>query len=469
MRVRIGSKAAMTAVTALAVAGLAWAPAPLARAASSPARSSFGTYTGSTPLAQIKPGTVLSTRTLSYHIVGIALPVQVVQLLYRSAGALGQPTANVTSVLEPPVPPASPRAVSYQSFYDSLNPADEPSVQIAGGVTLGGLVADAESIVIAPLLLQGYTVIVPDTEGQTADFSASPEYGINTLNSIRAATSSPRTGLAASTPIGMFGYSGGAIATDWAAQLAPRYAPDVNRQLVGAAEGGVLVDPAHNLTYVDGSQIWAGITPMAVIGIARGFRVDITPYLSAYGRQLYGTLQQASIINVLGQYPGLTFAQLVKPQYANPASIPILVKVENELNAGSRPSPTIPMFIGQGANGTLEGTPGNKPGIGPGDGVMVAGDVRTLARDFCASGTAVDYTQYDALSHVTTFPVWAPAALAWLSSRFAGGQAPNDCAQIPPGNSLAPVKPAGPSPGPPARGERLRPFAGAGTTPRRPR
>src|SRR5690348_3182914 len=229
MWVRIGSKAAMTAVTVLAVAAVAWAPAPLARAANSPARGPFHSYTGRTPLAQIKPGTVLSTRTFFYHIVGIPLPVQVVQLLYRSAGALGQPTANVTSVLKPLVPPASPRAVSYQSFYDSLNPADEPSVQIAGGVTLGGLVADAESVVIAPLLLQGYTVIVPDTEGQTADFASGPEYGVNTLNSIRAATSSPLTGLDTSTPIGLFGYSGGAVATDWAAQMAPAYAPDVNR------------------------------------------------------------------------------------------------------------------------------------------------------------------------------------------------------------------------------------------------
>ena len=74
---------------------------------------------------------------------------------------------------------------------------------------------------------------------------------------------------------------------------------------------------------------------------------------------------------------------------------------------------------------------------------MVAGDVRTLARDFCASGTAVDYTQYGALSHVTTFPAWAPAALAWLGGRFAGTPAPNDCAQIPPGNSLAPVRAGG--------------------------
>jgi hypothetical protein len=458
MRVRIRSIAAI-ATAGLAVAALLGGPGPLARAATArgsyharaargsfhahAARGSFYAYTGRAPLGEVPPGTVLKTKTLSYHVVGIPLPVRVVQLQYRSAGALGQPTVNVTSVLEPPVPLGSPRAVSYQSFYDSLNPADEPSAQIAGDVTLGGLIPDAESIVIAPLLLQGYTVIVPDTEGQAADFAAGPEYGINTLNSIRAATSSPLTGLGPGTPIGMFGYSGGAIATDWAAQMAPAYAPDVNQQLVGAAEGGVLVDPAHNLTYVSGSLIWAGVIPMAIIGIARAFHVDITPYLNGYGRELYAKLQKASITQVLGEYPGLTFAQLVKPRYANPASIPILVKVENELDTGLIGSPTIPMFIGQGADGTLEGTPGDKPGIGPGDGVMIAGDVRTLARDFCASGAAVDYTQYDALSHVTTFPVWAPAALLWLDARFAGAQAPDDCAQIPPGNSLAPVQPAG--------------------------
>jgi hypothetical protein len=452
MRMRIRSMAAVTAAalaTALA-GGLPGTPGPLAQAAvsaaggagSATARASFYRYTGSRPLAQVPPGTVLKTRTLSYHVVGIALPVTVIQLQYRSAGALGQPTVNVTSVLKPPVPLSSPRAVSYQSFYDSLNPADEPSVQIAGDVTLGGLITDAESIVIAPLLLQGDTVIVPDTEGQTADFSSGREYGINTLNSIRAATSSPLTGLGTSTPVGMFGYSGGAIATDWAAQLAPSYAPDVNRQLVGAAEGGILVDPAHNLSYISGSLAWAGVMPMAFIGIARGYHIDLTPYLSSYGRELFGKLQKASIANALGQYPGLTYAQLVKPRYANPDSIPVLVKVENKLDAGLAGSPTVPMFVGQGADGILEGTPGNKPGIGPGDGVMVAGDVRTLARGFCASGTAVDYTQYDLLSHVTTFPVWAPAALTWLDGRFAGGQPPSDCGQIPPGNSLAAQKPA---------------------------
>jgi hypothetical protein len=434
---RIRSRISLLAVVAL-IAGLVLVPGPWARPASAGAQDQFSTYTGSRPLGQIPPGAVLNTQTISYHVLGIALPLQVVQLLYRSTGALGQPTTNVTSVIKPLVSTAPPEAVAYNSAYDSLNPADEPSAQIAGGVTLGGVIPQVETLLIAPLLIAGITVIVADTEGQNADFAAGPEYGMNTLDSIRAATRSPLTGLGSTTPVAMLGYSGGAIATDWAAQLAPTYAPDVNRQLVGAADGGVLVDPAHNLQYVGGSSVWAGVIPMAIIGIARAYHVDLSPYLSSLGAQLDTKLQQASIINVLAQYPGLTYAQLVKPQYANPDSIPILVQIENEINMGSAGAPTVPMFIGQGANGTLEGTPPGGPGIGPGDGVMVTGDVRTLARQFCASGTAVDYAEYDALSHTTSIIPWAPTALLWLGSRFAGTPAPNNCAQIAPGNSLAP-------------------------------
>ena len=33
------------------------------------------------------------------------------------------------------------------------------------------------------------------------------------------------------------GYSGGTIATGWAAQLQPRYAPELKGQLIGAAVG----------------------------------------------------------------------------------------------------------------------------------------------------------------------------------------------------------------------------------------
>lgn len=195
--------------------------------------------------------------------------------------------------------------ISYQSAYDSLDQNHEPSFAISGGRTLGGLVSGVELAVFGPFLADGYTVIVCDTEGQRADFAAGPEYGMNTLDSIRAAFNSSTVGLSTNTKVAMLGYSGGAIATEWAAELAPTYAPDVNARMIGAALGGLLVHPAHDLYYVEGTPIWAGVMAMAIVGIARAFEIDFTPYLSANGVKLYNDMMIASIVNVLGQYPGL--------------------------------------------------------------------------------------------------------------------------------------------------------------------
>ena len=121
---------------ALAAAVLVAAPAVQA-APPTPEEDPFYQYAGGTPLTEIAPGTVLKTRTLYYHVVGIPLPVTAVQLLYRSTAELGEPTVNVTSVLKPPLALGTPKVVAYQSFYDSLSPDDEPSYAISGGLTLG--------------------------------------------------------------------------------------------------------------------------------------------------------------------------------------------------------------------------------------------------------------------------------------------------------------------------------------------
>jgi hypothetical protein len=434
---RLRPRTCLPALAALAV----WAAlaAPAARAALPPEQDPFYRYQGATPLASIAPGTVLKTRVLPYHVLGVPLPLTAVQLLYRSAGALGQPTVNVTSVVLPPWRLGPPTVLSYQSFYDSLNPRDEPSYAISGGLSLGGLIPDVETALIAPALLAGETVVVADNEGENADFSAGPEYGFNTIYALRAALDSPATGLAGTRKIGLIGYSGGAIATEWAAELAPAYTPDVNSKIVGAAMGGVLVDPAHNLRYVEGSSFWAGVIPMSLIGIARAYGVSLEPYESEYGVQLETKLQHASIIEVLGQYPGLTWSQIAKPEYPTPESIPVFVHIANQLIMGTRGTPTEPLFIGQGAGGELEGTPGDKPGIGPGDGVMIAGDVRSLAREYCGRGVQVQYVEYPYLSHVLSAIPWLLEASSWLSARFAGWPAPQNCASIAPGNSLAPL------------------------------
>jgi Secretory lipase len=413
--------------------------APVAQAAPpSPEVDPFYKYTGSKPLSEIAPGTVLKTRTLSYHVLGVPLPVPAIQLLYRAQNELGEPTVNVTSVLKPLLTIGTPQVVAYQSFYDSLSPNDEPSYAISGDVSLTGAIPQVESALIGPSLLAGRTVVIADTEGEAADFAAGPEYGTNTLDSLKAAIASPATGLSSTKKIAMIGYSGGAIATEWAAELALTYAPTINSKLVGATMGGVLVDPAHNLHYVDGSLSWAGVMPMAIIGVSRAFHINLMPYLSEYGKAIYAKLEKASIVNVLAQYPGLTWTQLAKPEYPTPESIPVYVHTVNQLIMGTRGTPTIPLQISQGALGELEGTAGNKPGIGEGDGVMIAGDVRSLARQYCGKGAKVQYTQYP-LGHIGTAVPWIAEAMTWMNNRFLGLPAPQNCSTIAPGNSLAPI------------------------------
>lgn len=406
------------------------------------ANDAFYHYTGSTPLSSYAPGTVLKTRKVPYHIVGLATPLKATQMLYRATGARGQATVNVTTVVQPSCFLCLNRnkVISYQSFYDSLNPEDQPSVQIAGGLSLTGMIPQIETVLLAPFLLQGYSIVISDTEGQAADFAAGPEYGTNTLDSIRAAIDSPSVDIASSAKVGLIGYSGGAIATEWAAELAPSYAPDLNDNLIGAAMGGVLVHPAHNLSYVEGSSIWAGVAPMALIGIARSYNIDLSPYVNANGAALLAKLDKASIINALGQYPGLKWTDMVKPQYANPNSVPEYVTNANKLIMGTGGTPRIPLLIGQGTGGEIEGTPAS-PLWGKGDGVMIAGDVRSLARQYCSAGTKVQYEEY-AGSHVIAAMQWLPGAISWLQNRFGpfgNWFIPQNCSSIKPGNSLAPI------------------------------
>ena len=405
-----------------------------------PSQDPFYHYDGGTPLEDIAPGTVLKTRTIPYHVLGFPLPVKTTQLLYRSTGQIGQATVNVTSIVEPAFNFGRKKLVSYQSYYDTLNPDDEPSYAISGGLTFGGLIPNVESILISPLLSKGYTIVIPDTQGQQANLAAGHEYAFNTLDSVRATFNSPAVGLPADTKVVLIGFSGGAIATEWAAELAPSYAPDVDKRVIGYSMGGVFVHPMHNLHYVDGSLGWSGLVPAALVGIFRSYGLDPTPYLNDHGKLLVDRIQKASILNLLFQYPGLTWESIAKPEYAQAEKIPVLVEILNDLIMGTGGgTPSAPMLIRQNAGGEAEGSRGDKPGIGLGDGVMIAGDVRSLARDYCARGVEIEYRENRLLSHIPSTIAWSVETIPWVEDRFANRPVVNDCAQIQPGNSLAPT------------------------------
>lgn len=424
----------------LAFALLAITPCAVARAAPRPAEDPFYEYAGRTPLSEIEPGSVLDTRVVPYQIFGLPVALKVTQLLYRSTGPLGQPTTNVTSVVQPLIQFDKRKVVAYQSAYDSLSPNDQPSYVIAGGLSFGGILPTVETVVFAPLLIAGYTIIIADTEGQDAQFAVGPVYGFNTLDSIRAAFESAEVDLPGGAKVALVGYSGGAIGTGWASELAPSYAPDVDRRLIGAAMGGVLVSPARNLYYVEGTETWSGVMPMALIGAARAFDIELEPYLTDFGRDVFRELDGASIVQALGRYPGLTWSQLARPEFPSPEHIPAYVDAVNALILGTAGTPTIPMLIAQGTGGEAEGTPGDRPNIGAGDGVMIAGDVRTLARGYCASGLRIQYNEYEGDGHIASLLRWLPEMLVWVDQRFQRRSPPDNCDAIAPGNIIEPVE-----------------------------
>lgn len=386
-------------------------------------------------LAAAQPGEVLRQREIALHFAGMATPVNVTQLQYRTTDTQGRPTFNVTSVLHPTVP-ADGRVVAYQSAYDSLNPSDGPSRALAGNFSLGGGIATAESAIMLPILQSGASVVMADTEGVDANFAAGPEYGMATLDSLRAARNAEVGGVRADSPIAMIGYSGGAIATNWASILMDSYAPELRPDVVGAAQGGLLVNPLNNLTYAMEGPLWSGVVLMAIVGLARAYEVDVDPYLTETGRYFADQMESASIVDGFGRGAGVAWEDIVKPEYPTPLDIPPIKEIVDKVNMGTAPVPGIPMLLVQGGGGYIELTPPGGENTGAGDGVMLAGDVRALAHRYCKAGTPVVYREYPIASHVMAAIPYAVETVGWVNDRFAGVPAPSNCGTYPAGNDL---------------------------------
>jgi hypothetical protein len=106
-------------------------------------------------------------------------------------------------------------------------------------------------------------VNVPDHEGPLAAFLSGPQEGHAVLDSVRAALSSrPFPATRDNTRYAMWGYSGGSIASTFAAELQASYAPELD--FVGAAIGG-LVPNITDVLANPGSSV-QGLLPSALLG-----------------------------------------------------------------------------------------------------------------------------------------------------------------------------------------------------------
>jgi Secretory lipase len=384
-----------------------------------PTSDPFYSYSGS--LAGVAPGTVLKSRTISNPDLGVNLPYSASQVLYRTTGELGQPTVTVATIIQPLSGSAATKLVSYQPAYDALGAQCDPSYTLQGGDN--GYDSDEQTLMGA-YVSAGDTVVVPDYEGERLDWGAGQESGYGTLDGIRATENMLKLP-AATTPVGIIGYSGGAIATEFASELAPSYSP--NLDVVGIAEGGIPVDFAHNLDYINGSPSWSGVIPAVLIGVGRAFNLNFGPYTSAYGEKINDQIQDQCINNFYGNYPGLKIQQLMKPAYTTPFAIPIFDKITNHLIMSTDGTPKGPLYM---VVGDADGT---------GDGVMVTQDVEALAHTYCQRGVSVQFTVEHGDDHTEAAIPFEENAITFLTDRLDGVPVANGCSSIGVGNSLAPL------------------------------
>lgn len=211
-------------------------------------------YTAPEGYESASPGDILRNRTAPGNLVATVGSncSAAYNLLYRTTASQGNATWAVTTVLVPKDPTNA--LLSYQIPYDSAYINSSPSYALYQSVN--------PDISIA--LGKGYFVTVPDYEGPLASFTAGHMSGYATLDAVRATLNAADLyGLPDDPYYATWGYSGGALATEWAAELQLDYAPELS--FAGSAMGGLTPNVTTVLMAIN-NKISAGLAPVCAPG-----------------------------------------------------------------------------------------------------------------------------------------------------------------------------------------------------------
>lgn len=352
----------------------------------------------------VAPGTVLKSRTVEVTGLGLPLPVDAWQIGYASRDAKKDPVVDVATVIVPRNPwlGDGPRPLlSYQTAEDGLALECAPSYTLRTGT-------EKELPAIYSGLLQGWAVVVPDYEGPESQYGPGWQAGRAVLDGIRATLRFKPAGIDAAAPIGLWGYSGGAVASSQAANLMRTYAPKL--RIAGIALGGLPADFRASLKAFDGSALF-GLALLAIIGLDRAHtKVDLTKYATKKGKRAMAAEQHSCANDVTTKYAFEKMSDYVKdPGILDRPEIKALIKYNSPI--GITGNPSAPVYSYHSVN----------------DQVAPVARNRALMKRYCAAGVRVQQYEDYASEHITLVATGGPAAFAYLSDRFAGTPAPSTC------------------------------------------
>ncbi|MFD4438549.1 lipase family protein [Nocardia sp. NPDC058519] len=356
----------------------------------------------------LAPGTVVRSRPVEVALFGVFRQrITAWQLLYRTCDLDGAPEVSVTTVLLPWGASGPRPLVSFQCAIDAVAPQCFPSYALRRGAWTLGSIAPLELPIIAMALEQGWAVSVPDHEGLGGRFGAAREPGYRALDGIRATLAFAPAALAPTTSVALWGYSGGGLATAWAAELAAEYAPELN--IVGAAAGSPVGDPAAAFERLNGG--WFAGFPAAFVAGLRQAYPELGPllhdHLDARYRGLLGEAEERSTFALLLRFARRDVARHLRGGMGELLAEPVLRRILADIEPGTR-APAAPLLIVQGVN----------------DEVIAVADIDAHVRRYQQAGATVRYLRVRRGSHLPLEFLIVPAVLDWLTDRFAGRPAP---------------------------------------------
>ncbi|KAJ2956542.1 hypothetical protein NQZ79_g7632 [Umbelopsis isabellina] len=358
------------------------------------------------------PGTILRTRLVPNKLAAFsAFPQNLAnawQILYRTTDSNGNAQATVTTVMEPHN--ADPtKLLSYQVAEDSSYAACAPSYTLQQGAGLDGIVTQVELLLMDAALDRGWYVVTPDYEGPDSSFTVGMQAGQATLDSIRAVLASSNvTNVQANASVALWGYSGGALASGWAAELQPTYAPEL--KILGAALGGTPVDLNATLQAVNKGP-FVGLVPAGILGLATQ-NPDLQTYIDSIlipskKDAFYKAKSQCLAGDILDFVFQDVNTYVNKTDFLND---PVAVKVLNENHMGKY-VPKIPLHMYHAIH----------------DEVVPFPPAQALYQQYCAQGVSIQFTTDELSEHVILMITGSASALLWLEARFSGTEVTPGC------------------------------------------
>ncbi|MDR3664115.1 MAG: lipase family protein [Mycobacterium sp.] len=352
------------------------------------------------------PGTVMRSRHVELGFMGlIPQGVTATQLLYRSTDLNGRPHPAVTTVVLPvghnPDTPCP--IVSYQCAIDAVSDACFPSYALRRRARALGSVAQLEFVLIAAVLAQGWAVSIPDHEGTDGIWGAPHEPGYHILDGLRAAINTESLGLFADAPIGLWGYSGGGLASAWAAEEFADYAPELN--VVGAALGSPVGDLGETFRRLNGSHA-AGLPATVIAALTHiypGLNRVINEHATEVGKAMLRNIKDMTTVAAVFRHAGLDMDNLLKPPLQQVLDTAEVQHVFESIKLG-KTAPTPPLLVMQAVY----------------DQIIAVENIDELTDTYILGGSHVTYHRDILSEHLVLHPVAAPMTLTWLADRFAG-------------------------------------------------